>query len=133
MKKKFKYLTESNVPIFGICLGHQILALANGANTVKMHHGHRGANHPIKNLNNLLVEITVQNHGFVVSKKKLPSNVKITHISLFDETIAGIKIKNKPHFSVQYHPEASPGPQDSDYLFKKFKEYIMCYAKKKRH
>lgn len=133
LKKKFKYLTESNVPIFGICLGHQILALANGANTVKMHHGHRGANHPIKNLNNLLVEITVQNHGFVVSKKKLPSNIKVTHISLFDKTIAGIEIKNKPHFSVQYHPEASPGPRDSEYLFKKFKEYIMCYAKKKRH
>ena len=89
--------------------------------TEKMHHGHRGANHPVKNLKNENVEITVQNHGFVVSQKKLPSNIKITHKSLFDGTVVGIKIKNKPFFSVQYHPEASPGPQDSRYLFEDFK------------
>jgi carbamoyl-phosphate synthase small subunit len=105
-------------------LGHQILSLLFGAKTEKMHHGHRGANHPIKNLRNQKVEITVQNHGFVVSKIKLPNNIEVTHKSLFDDTIAGIQIKNKPFFSVQYHPEASPGPQDSRYLFKKFENLI---------
>ena len=116
------------IPIFGICLGHQILAILFGGITEKMHHGHRGANHPVKNLDNGNVEITVQNHGFVVSKKKFPPNIKVTHRSLFDGTIAGIKIKNKPFFSVQYHPEASPGPQDSRYLFGNFKKLIEKYA-----
>ena len=115
---------KSGKPIFGICLGHQILAILFGGKTEKMHHGHRGANHPIKNLKSGNVEITVQNHGFVVSKKKLPVNINITHKSLFDGTIAGIKIKNKPFFSVQYHPEASPGPQDSRYLFQDFKNLV---------
>ena len=96
-----------------------------------MHHGHRGANHPIKNLLNQNVEITVQNHGFVVSKTRIPDNIVITHKSLFDNTIAGLKIKNKPFFSVQYHPEASPGPRDSRYLFKQFRREIDKYAKKK--
>ena len=93
-----------------------------------MHHGHRGANHPIKNLKNKKVEITVQNHGFVVSKKRLPKTLRITHLSLFDDTIAGIEIKNKPFYSVQYHPESSPGPQDSRYLFEKFKNLVQKYA-----
>ena len=129
IKNKVKYLTQKNIPIFGICLGHQILALGFGAKTEKMNHGHRGANHPIRNNNNK-VEITVQNHGFVVSKKKLPNNISVTHKSLFDGTIAGIKIVKKPFFSVQYHPEASPGPHDSRYLFKEFKKKIDIYAKK---
>ena len=120
----FNLLKNFKKPVFGICLGHQILSLLFGAKTEKMHHGHRGANHPIKNLRNKKVEITVQNHGFVVSKHKLPSNIEVTHKSLFDDTIAGIQIKNKPFFSVQYHPEASPGPQDSRYLFKKFEDLI---------
>ena len=111
-------------PVFGICLGHQILSLIYNAFTEKMHHGHRGANHPIKNEKNSKVEITVQNHGFVVSKKKFPKTLKITHTSLFDKTIAGIEVKNKPFFSVQYHPESSPGPQDSRYLFDQFFNFM---------
>ena len=130
-KYNIDYLLKEKIPVFGICLGHQILALAFGANTVKMHHGHRGANHPVKNLKNKKVEITVQNHGFVVDQNKLNSNIIVTHNSLFDGTVAGLKIKNKPFFSVQYHPEASPGPQDSRYLFKEFKKNIDKYAKKK--
>jgi carbamoyl-phosphate synthase small subunit len=116
------------IPVFGICLGHQILSILFGAKTIKMHHGHRGANHPVKNHSTGAVEITVQNHGFVVSKKNLPNNVKITHSSLFDNTIAGIKIIQKPFFSVQYHPEASPGPQDSRYLFQKFEKLMESNA-----
>ena len=111
-------------PIFGICLGHQLLSLIYDAKTEKMHHGHRGANHPIKNKKNGKVEITVQNHGFVVSKKKFPNTLEITHFSLFDGTVAGLKVKKKPFFSVQYHPEASPGPQDSRYLFNQFVKLI---------
>ncbi len=130
-KKELYLIKEKNIPIFGICLGHQILSLLFGAKTEKMHHGHRGANHPIKNLITKKVEITVQNHGFVVSKKNLPKNVTMTHTSLFDQTLAGIKINNKPFFSVQYHPESSPGPQDSGYLFNQFKKLIQSYAKKK--
>jgi len=113
-----------NKPIFGICLGHQILSLIYNAKTEKMHHGHRGANHPIKNVKTKKVEITVQNHGFVVSKKSFPNDLRITHTSLFDNTIAGIEVKNKPFFSVQYHPESSPGPQDSKYLFDQFFKLI---------
>ena len=117
-------LIASRKPIFGICLGHQMLALALGAKTEKMHLGHRGANHPIKDLTTGKVEITSQNHGFVVNKDNLPDNIEITHFSLFDGTLAGIAMKNQPVFSVQYHPEASPGPQDSHYLFKRFTDYL---------
>ena len=130
-----KQLIKSKLPIFGICLGHQILSLALGAKTSKMHLGHRGANHPVKNLKTKKVEITSQNHGFKVEKNSIPNNVNITHISLFDKSVEGIELKNKPIFSVQYHPEASPGPQDSKYLFNKFINYISKekkYAKKKR-
>ena len=132
-RKELESFKNQNIPIFGICLGHQILSLLFGAKTEKMHNGHRGANHPIKNISNEKVEITVQNHGFVVSKNKLPKNIDITHTSLFDGTIAGIKIKDKPFFSVQYHPEASPGPQDSRYLFNYFHLLIKDYAKKNRY
>ena len=126
-------LIKLNYPIFGICLGHQILALALNAKTKKMKLGHRGANHPVKNLINNSVEITSQNHGFVVIEKSLSKNIQITHKSLFDNTIEGIKLKNKPVFSVQYHPEANPGPQDSQYLFKNFIKDVKKYAEKKRH
>lgn len=117
-----KLILEKDKPIFGICLGHQILALANGLDTFKMHHGHRGLNHPVKNIATGKSEITSQNHGFNVApfdKSKFP-NVEVTHVNLNDETIEGIKIKNKPAFSVQYHPESSPGPHDSRYLFDDF-------------
>ncbi len=126
-------LIKLNYPIFGICLGHQILALALNAKTKKMKLGHRGANHPVKNFMNNSVEITSQNHGFVVIEKSLSKNIQITHKSLFDDTIEGIKLKNKPVFSVQYHPEANPGPQDSQYLFKNFIQDVTKHAKKKRH
>jgi carbamoyl-phosphate synthase small subunit len=112
-------LTE-NVPIFGICLGHQLLGLAVGARTIKMHQGHRGANHPVKRLDDGLVEITSMNHGFAVDAATLPANVRATHVSLFDGSNCGIELTDKNAFSVQYHPEASPGPQDSFYLFKRF-------------
>jgi carbamoyl-phosphate synthase small subunit len=115
-----KGLIEKNVPIFGICLGHQLLALALGAKTEKLYQGHRGANHPVKDLRNGKVEITSQNHGFVVQSDTLPDCVDITHISLFDGTIEGVKHKTKQAFSVQYHPESSPGPHDSLYLFDNF-------------
>lgn len=117
-------ILDANVPIFGICLGHQLLGLALGARTQKMAQGHRGANHPIKNLATGKVEITAQNHGFAVSKEELPSDVEITHVSLFDGTIAGLRHKTKPVFSVQYHPESSPGPHDSRYLFAQFVEMM---------
>ena len=128
IKDNLNIIKNLNIPTFGICLGHQILSLLFGAKTEKMHHGHRGANHPIKNHENGKVEITVQNHGFVVSKNKLPKNIEVTHSSLFDGTIAGIKIKKKPFFSVQYHPESSPGPQDSKYLFKQFETLMKSNA-----
>jgi carbamoyl-phosphate synthase small subunit len=114
-------LTE-NVPIFGICLGHQLLGLAVGAKTIKMHQGHRGANHPVKRLSDGLVEITSMNHGFAVDVDTLPANAVATHVSLFDGSNCGIELTDKNAFSVQYHPEASPGPQDSFYLFKRFVE-----------
>ena len=128
-----KELIKKKFPIFGICLGHQILALALGAKTKKMSLGHRGANHPVKNLINGNVEITSQNHGFEVVKSSLKKNVQITHQSLFDNSIEGIRLKNRPIYSVQYHPEANPGPQDSVYLFEKFINNMKKNAKKKRH
>ena len=128
-----KDLIKKNIPIFGICLGHQILALTLGAKTKKMKLGHRGANHPVKNLIHDSVEITSQNHGFEVIKESLPKNVEITHKSLFDNCIEGIRLKNKPVFSVQYHPESNPGPQDSVYLFQEFINNMKKNAKKKRY
>jgi carbamoyl-phosphate synthase small subunit len=117
-------LLAAEIPLFGICLGHQLLALALGAKTRKMHLGHRGANHPVKDLTTGKVEITSQNHGFAVLPETLPADVEVTHVSLFDGSNEGIALKGKPVFSVQYHPEASPGPQDSHYLFKRFADLI---------
>jgi carbamoyl-phosphate synthase small subunit len=117
-------LLETGKPLFGICLGHQLLGLAVGAKTTKMHQGHRGANHPVKRLEDGRVEITSMNHGFAVEKETLPANVRETHISLFDGSNCGIELTDRPAFSVQYHPEASPGPQDSTYLFEKFVEQL---------
>jgi len=119
-----KALLETGKPIFGICLGHQMLALALGARTEKMHHGHRGANHPVKDLATGKVEITSQNHGFVVVEDSLPDGVEMTHLSLFDRSLEGIRVTDRPVFSVQYHPEASPGPKDSHYLFARFVEMM---------
>ena len=113
------------MPVFGICLGHQLLAQALGGKTRKMHLGHRGANQPVKDLDTGKVEITSQNHGFEVIADSLPDGVEQSHVSLFDGSNEGLKVKDKPVFSVQYHPEASPGPQDSYYLFERFKENIV--------
>ena len=115
-----KALVDSGKPVFGICLGHQMLALALGGKTAKMERGHRGANHPVKDLETGKVEITSQNHGFCVVEESLPANVVRTHVSLFDGSNEGLKLTDKPVFSVQYHPEASPGPQDRHYLFERF-------------
>ncbi len=117
---EIKKLVESGKPVFGICLGHQILGLALGGSTSKMHQGHHGANHPVKDHTTGKVEITSMNHGFALDRDSLPDTVEETHISLFDGTNCGIRLKDKPVFSVQYHPEASPGPQDSHYLFRRF-------------
>ena len=125
-----KEVIENNFPLFGICLGHQIIALANGISTYKMHNGHRGINHPVKNLITGKGEITSQNHGFEVDKDQIPNDVEVTHISLFDKSIEGISSKKFNAFSVQYHPEASPGPHDSNYLFKKFILKVEENAKK---
>jgi carbamoyl-phosphate synthase small subunit len=117
-----KDAVSSDKPVFGICLGHQLLALSCGLSTYKMHHGHRGLNHPVKNLISGKGEMTSQNHGFTVSEKDIEKNpsVEVTHLHLNDNTIMGIRLKGKKAFSVQYHPEASPGPHDSNYLFDEF-------------
>jgi carbamoyl-phosphate synthase small subunit len=124
-----RQLLETGIPLFGICLGHQLLALALGGRTKKMAIGHRGANHPVKDLATGKVEITSQNHGFCVLPESLPEGVEVSHVSLFDGSNEGLRLKGKPVFSVQYHPEASPGPKDSHYLFERFAEMI---EKKKR-
>jgi carbamoyl-phosphate synthase small subunit len=111
---------DADVPVFGICLGHQLMALAMGARTFKLKFGHRGANHPVKQLDTGKVEITSQNHGFAVAPDTLPSDVKVTHVNLYDGTLEGFRHKTRPIFCVQYHPEASPGPHDADYLFREF-------------
>ena len=131
--QEIKKLVDSGKPIFGICLGHQILALALGAETAKMQQGHHGANHPVKDHTTGKVEITSMNHGFTVNRETLPETLEETHISLFDGTNCGIRLKDKPVFSVQYHPESNPGPQDSVYLFEEFIKTMKQNAKKKRY
>ncbi len=115
-----KALVEAGVPTFGICLGHQILGLAMGGSTFKLKFGHRGANHPVKKLDTGKIEITSQNHGFAVDPGSLPPDVAVTHVNLYDGTVEGLRHRTRPVFSVQYHPEASPGPHDADYLFDDF-------------
>ena len=112
------------LPVFGICIGHQLIGISFGAKTSKMRQGHRGANHPVKNLSNNKVEITSQNHGYEIDIKTLPKCLEITHVSLFDQSIEGFRHKTLPIFSVQYHPEASPGPTESSYLFQEFLNLI---------
>ncbi|WP_455476711.1 glutamine-hydrolyzing carbamoyl-phosphate synthase small subunit [Bartonella sp. B41] len=124
-----KNLIKHNIPLFGICFGHQLLALTVGAKTIKMHQGHHGSNHPVKDLATGKVGIVSMNHGFTVDRESLPKYVEETHISLFDNSNCGIQLTGKPIFSVQYHPEASPGPQDSHYLFQRFYNFIMDYKK----
>jgi len=126
-------LVEAGVPIFGICLGHQLLALSLGAKTLKMHQGHHGANHPVKDFTTGKVEIVSMNHGFAVDKNSLPDNLEETHISLFDGSNCGIRLIGKPVFSVQHHPEAAPGPQDSHYLFNRFFDMIKAHQQEHSH
>ncbi len=129
--KTVKKLLKMNFPIFGICLGHQILALATGAKTYKMKFGHRGTNHPVKNLSTGKIEITSQNHGFSIDKNNISNDLIITHISLNDQTVEGFKCVNYPAFGIQYHPESNPGPHDSRYLFKEFINLICKYKNAK--
>ncbi len=126
-----KQIIDTGIPVFGICMGHQVIAISQGLKTEKMHHGHRGLNHPIKNLKTNKGEITSQNHGFVVSKESVSLNpdVVVTHVHLNDDTIAGIELKSKPVFSVQYHPESSAGPHDSRYLFDQFVTNMKAFKK----
>jgi carbamoyl-phosphate synthase small subunit len=119
-----KAILDKQIPTFGICLGHQMLALAVGAKTLKMHQGHHGANHPVKDFTTNKVEIVSMNHGFAVDRDTLPANANETHISLFDGTNCGLALTDRPAFSVQHHPEASPGPQDSHYLFDRFIDLV---------
>jgi len=127
--ESIKKFLKDKVPIFGICLGHQLLALAGGANTYKMKFGHHGGNHPVQDIDTKEVYITSQNHGFAVDAETLPKNIKVTHISLFDKSLQGIEFKDSPAFSFQGHPEASPGPQEIQNLFKKFSLMVKEYAK----
>ena len=126
-KNEITQLLATNIPIFGICIGHQLLALAFGGTTMKMEKGHRGANHPVRDLTTGRIEITSQNHGFMVVEDSLPDTVEISHISLFDGSVEGLRHKEKPVFCVQYHPESSPGPHDSRYLFDNFVALIDAY------
>jgi carbamoyl-phosphate synthase small subunit len=126
---EIKKLVASGLPMFGICLGHQMLGLAVGGKTRKMHQGHHGANHPVKDNTTGKVEIVSMNHGFTVDRETLPASVEETHVSLFDGTNCGIRLKDKPVFSVQHHPEASPGPEDSHYLFDRFVELMRDHKK----
>ncbi len=128
-----QYIKEENFPIFGICLGHQMLGLAHGAPYCKLKFGHRGGNQPVKNLLTNKVEITSQNHGFAIEKDKLPKGLVATHIHLNDNTLSGMRHTEKPIFSVQYHPEASPGPHDSRYLFDEFIALMEKFSKKGCH
>ncbi len=123
-----KAITDANVPVFGICLGHQVLAQAVGASTFKLKFGHRGTNHPVKNLVTGEVEITSQNHGFAVDPATMPASVEVTHVNLYDGTVEGFRAKERPIFSVQYHPEAAPGPHDADYLFRQFLDAMEARA-----
>jgi carbamoyl-phosphate synthase small subunit len=127
---EIKRLVDSGTPVFGICLGHQMLALALGAKTMKMHQGHHGANHPVKDFTTGKVEIVSMNHGFAVDRDSLPKGIVETHVSLFDGSNCGIAVEGRPIFSVQYHPEASPGPMDSHYLFARFVEAMGKMNKK---
>ncbi|MBN9543174.1 MAG: glutamine-hydrolyzing carbamoyl-phosphate synthase small subunit [Alphaproteobacteria bacterium] len=129
IKQNMQDMLNSGIPVFGICLGHQLLGLAFGGSTYHMKQGHRGANHPVFNSQTGKVEITSQNHGFAVDKNSLPANIEVTHTSLFDGSVEGLEKKDGSVFSVQYHPEASPGPHDSHYLFTKFIESIEAYKK----
>ncbi|WWO95158.1 MAG: glutamine-hydrolyzing carbamoyl-phosphate synthase small subunit [Candidatus Dasytiphilus stammeri] len=125
--ESIRFFLKINIPIFGICLGHQLLALANGAKTIKMKYGHHGSNHPVQDLENNKILITTQNHGFTVDDNTLPTNLRVTHRSLFDGSIQGLKIIDKPAFSFQGHPEASPGPHDASSLFDKFISLLLVY------
>ena len=129
--KNIQKFLEIKIPIFGICLGHQLLALAGGAQTEKMKFGHHGANHPVQNIKSREVFITSQNHGFAVNENSIPENIEVSHVSLFDNSIQGISFKDRPAFSFQGHPEASPGPQEISSLFLHFKSMVEKYAKKK--
>ncbi len=128
--EQVKKLIHTDIPVFGICLGHQILSWAIGGRTYKLEFGHHGGNHPVKNLRTGKVEITAQNHNYATDPKTLPEDVEITHINLNDNTIEGIKLKNKPVFSIQHHPEAAPGPHDSHYIFDEFRDLIQSFKGK---